>query len=71
MNFDLESPIDLPNNQGGRFALDRRLNCPSGCRTAYTQGASVSLTNRRFEIPEDFDFEAFTKTAFNMIWGET
>ena len=32
---------------------------------------SVSLTNRRFEIPEDFDFEAFTQTAFNMIWGET
>jgi hypothetical protein len=31
----------------------------------------VSLTNRRFEIPEDFDFEAFTRTAFNMIWGET
>ena len=31
----------------------------------------MSLTNRRFEIPEDFDFEAFTKTAFNMIWGET
>lgn len=32
---------------------------------------SVSLTNRRFEIPEDFDFEPFTRTAFNMIWGET
>ena len=32
---------------------------------------SVSLTNRRFEIPKDFDFEAFTRTAFNMIWGET
>ncbi len=32
---------------------------------------SVTLTNRRFEIPEDFDFEAFTRTAFNMIWGET
>jgi predicted DNA-binding transcriptional regulator YafY len=32
---------------------------------------SVSLTNRRFEIPEDFDFEAFTRSAFNMIWGET
>ena len=32
---------------------------------------SVSLTNCRFEIPEDFDFEAFTQTAFNMIWGET
>jgi len=32
---------------------------------------SVTLTNRRFEIPEDFDFEAFTRSAFNMIWGET
>jgi predicted DNA-binding transcriptional regulator YafY len=32
---------------------------------------SVSLTNHRFEIPEDFDFEVFTQTAFNMIWGET
>jgi len=32
---------------------------------------SVSLTNRRFEIPEGFDFEAFTRSAFNMIWGET
>jgi predicted DNA-binding transcriptional regulator YafY len=31
---------------------------------------SVSLTNRPFEIPEDFDIEAFTRTAFNMIWGE-
>jgi len=30
---------------------------------------SASLTNRRFEIPEDFD--PFTRTAFNMIWGET
>ncbi len=31
----------------------------------------MSLTNRRFEIPEDFDFEAFTPTAFDMICGET
>jgi predicted DNA-binding transcriptional regulator YafY len=27
-------------------------------------------TNRRFEVPEDFNFEKFTETAFNMIWGE-
>jgi predicted DNA-binding transcriptional regulator YafY len=31
---------------------------------------SVRLTNRRFEIPDDFDFEKFKQTAFNMIWGE-
>ncbi len=31
----------------------------------------MSLTNRRFEIPEDFNFEAFTRTAVGMIWGET
>lgn len=31
----------------------------------------VKPTNRRFEIPPDFDFEKFTATAFNMIWGET
>ena len=31
----------------------------------------MSLTNRRFEIPEDFDFEVFTRTDFKMIWGET
>ena len=31
---------------------------------------SVSLTNRRFEIPPDFNFEEFKKTAFNMVWGE-
>lgn len=31
----------------------------------------VKPTNRRFEIPADFDFEKFTATAFNMIWGET
>jgi proteasome accessory factor B len=31
---------------------------------------SVSLTNRRFEIPRDFNFEEFKKTAFNLIWGE-
>ena len=32
---------------------------------------SVTPTNRRFEIPPDFDFEKFTQSAFNMIWGET
>jgi len=26
--------------------------------------------NRRFEIPPDFNFEEFRKTAFNVIWGE-
>lgn len=31
---------------------------------------SARLTNRRFEIPEDFKFEEFKQTAFNMIWGE-
>jgi predicted DNA-binding transcriptional regulator YafY len=31
---------------------------------------SAKLTNRRFEIPPDFDFEEFQKTAFNVIWGE-
>jgi predicted DNA-binding transcriptional regulator YafY len=31
---------------------------------------SAKLTNRRFEIPTDFNFEEFKQTAFNMIWGE-
>ncbi len=31
---------------------------------------SAKPTNRRFEVPEDFDFESFTQTAFQMIWGE-
>jgi predicted DNA-binding transcriptional regulator YafY len=31
---------------------------------------SAKLTNRRFELPEDFNFEQFRQTAFNMIWGE-
>ncbi|MGO9690998.1 MAG: helix-turn-helix transcriptional regulator [Syntrophobacteraceae bacterium] len=31
---------------------------------------SAKPTNRRFEIPEDFNFEEFKQTAFNMIWGE-
>lgn len=32
--------------------------------------ASAKATNRRFELPEDFDFEKMTETAFNLIWGE-
>jgi predicted DNA-binding transcriptional regulator YafY len=31
---------------------------------------SAKPTNRRFEVPEDFNFEQFRQTAFNMIWGE-
>jgi predicted DNA-binding transcriptional regulator YafY len=31
---------------------------------------SARLTNRRFEIPPDFNFDEFKQTAFNMIWGE-
>lgn len=31
---------------------------------------SAKLSNRRFEIPPDFNFEEFKKTAFNMVWGE-
>ena len=31
---------------------------------------SVGLTNKRFQVPPGFDFEAFKQTAFNMIWGE-
>ena len=31
---------------------------------------SAKLTNRRFEIPPDFSFDEFQKTAFNVIWGE-
>lgn len=27
-------------------------------------------TNRRFEIPANFDFEKFSQSAFNVIWGE-
>ena len=32
--------------------------------------SSAKATNRRFEIPADFDFERFTESAFGMIWGE-
>ena len=31
---------------------------------------SALVTNRRFEIPPEFNFEEFRKTAFNVIWGE-
>ena len=31
---------------------------------------SARVTNRRFEIPPEFNFEEFRKTAFNVIWGE-
>ena len=31
---------------------------------------SAKLTNRRFEMPPDFNFEEFRNTAFNVIWGE-
>src|ERR1035437_5016099 len=31
---------------------------------------SAKLTNRRFEIPPDFNFDEFKTIAFNMIWGE-
>jgi predicted DNA-binding transcriptional regulator YafY len=31
---------------------------------------SAKVTNRRFEVPPDFNFEEFKQTAFSMIWGE-
>jgi len=31
---------------------------------------SVVVSNKRFEVPSGFDFEAFKQTAFNMIWGD-
>jgi len=31
---------------------------------------AAKLINRRFEIPPDFNFDEFQKTAFNVIWGE-
>jgi predicted DNA-binding transcriptional regulator YafY len=31
---------------------------------------SAQKTNRRFEIPEDFNFEDFKRTAFSMVWGD-
>jgi predicted DNA-binding transcriptional regulator YafY len=32
--------------------------------------SAVKATNRRFEIPADFDFEEFSESAFNVIWGD-
>lgn len=32
--------------------------------------SAAKATNRRFEIPADFDFEKFTQSAFNVVWGE-
>jgi predicted DNA-binding transcriptional regulator YafY len=32
--------------------------------------SAIKVTNRRFEVLADFVFEEFTKTAFQMIWGE-
>ncbi len=32
--------------------------------------SSAKPTNRRFEIPADFNFEKFTESAFNLIWGD-
>lgn len=31
---------------------------------------SAILTNQRFTIPPEFDFEKLTETAFQIIWGE-
>jgi predicted DNA-binding transcriptional regulator YafY len=31
---------------------------------------TITLTNHRFEVPSDFVFEEFTKTAFQMMWGD-
>jgi len=31
--------------------------------------STAKATNRRFEIPADFDFEKFTQSAFNVVWG--
>ena len=31
---------------------------------------TASPTNRRFEIPADFNFEKFSESAFNVIWGD-
>jgi len=32
--------------------------------------SAAKPTNRRFEMPADFDFEKFSESAFNVIWGE-
>jgi predicted DNA-binding transcriptional regulator YafY len=31
---------------------------------------SATATNRRFEVPESFDFDEFTKSAFQIVGGE-
>jgi predicted DNA-binding transcriptional regulator YafY len=31
---------------------------------------AASTTNHRFEIPASFDFDKFTESAFQMVWGE-
>jgi len=31
---------------------------------------AAKATNRRFEIPAEFNFEEFTKSAFSLIWGK-
>lgn len=47
---------DHPENDLRTFAVERI--------------QSAKLTNQRFEIAPDFNFEEFKKTAFNTIWGE-
>ena len=32
--------------------------------------SAAKSTSHRFEIPADFDFEKFSESAFNVIWGE-
>ena len=32
--------------------------------------SAAKATNRRFEIPAEFDFEQFAESAFNVIWGD-
>ena len=31
---------------------------------------SASATNRRFEIPESFNFGEFARSAFHLVWGD-
>jgi predicted DNA-binding transcriptional regulator YafY len=31
---------------------------------------SAEATNRRFEIPESFNFDEFTESAFQLVWGK-
>lgn len=30
----------------------------------------IQTTNQRFEIPEDYDFDHYRESAFQMVWGE-